>query len=161
MSLGQMSHKQIVTWTKYYLLDAMIRCPLSCQFFHLDKCHQDKCHLDKCPLDKSYLANHAAQPSLIIRNTYFLLFLLLGPSVAMQSTWSPYLCMKMNICACGVIHALWLPDRGSVECATDRGSSAVGYTVPACPGSSGHKKAWSLAIFAVHTMGSENMLEIR
>jgi len=101
MSLGQMSHKQIVTWTKYYLLDAMIRCPLSCQFFHLDKCHQDKCHLDKCPLDKSYLANHAAQPSLIIRNTYFLLFLLLGPSVAMQSTWSPYLCMKMNICACG------------------------------------------------------------
>ena len=70
MSLGQMSHKQIVTWTKYYLLDAMIRCPLSRQFFHLDKCHQDKCHLDKCPLDKSYLANHAAQPSLIIRNTY-------------------------------------------------------------------------------------------
>ena len=115
MSLGQMSHKQIVTWTKYYPLDAMIRCPLSCQFFHLDKCHQDKCHLDKCPLDKSYLANHAAQPSLIIRNTYFLLFLLLGPSVAMQSTWSPYLCMKMNICACGVTHALWLPDRGSVR----------------------------------------------
>ena len=78
MSLGQMSHKQIVTWTKYYPLDAMIRCPLSRQFFHLDKCHQDKCHLDKCPLDKSYLANHAAQPSLIIRNTYFLLFLLWG-----------------------------------------------------------------------------------
>ena len=78
MSLGQMSHKQIVTWTKYYLLDAIIRCPLSRQFFHLDKCHQDKCHLDKCPLDKSYLANHAAQPSLIIRNTYFLLFLLWG-----------------------------------------------------------------------------------
>ena len=70
MSLGQMSHKQIATWTKYYLLDAIIRCPLSRQFFHLDKCHQDKCHLDKCPLDKFYLANHAAQPSLIIRNTY-------------------------------------------------------------------------------------------
>merc|ERR1712243_356422 len=67
-------------------LDAMIRCPLSRQFFRLNKCHQDKCHLDKCPLDKSYPANHAAQPSLIIRNTYFLLFLLLGPSVAMQST---------------------------------------------------------------------------
>ena len=33
MSLGQMSHKQIVTWTKYYLLDAIIRCPLSRQFF--------------------------------------------------------------------------------------------------------------------------------
>jgi len=104
-----------LTGIYHYLLDAMIRCPLSCQFFHLDKCHQDKCHLDKCPLDKSYLANHAAQPSLIIRNTYFLLFLLLGPSVAMQSTWSPYLCMKMNICACGVTHALWLPDRGSVR----------------------------------------------
>ena len=51
-------------------LDAMIRCPLSRQFFRLNKCHQDKCHLDKCPLDKSYPANHAAQPSLIIRNTY-------------------------------------------------------------------------------------------
>ena len=73
MSLGQMSHKQIATWTKYYLLDAIIRCPLSRQFFHLNKYH-----LDKCPLDKSYLANHAAQPSLIIRNTYFLLFLLWG-----------------------------------------------------------------------------------
>ena len=54
-------------------LDAMIGCPLSRQFFHLNKYH-----LDKCPLDKSYLANHAAQPSLIIRNTYFLLFLLWG-----------------------------------------------------------------------------------
>ena len=51
-------------------LDAMIGCPLSRQFFHLNKCHQDKCHLDKCPLDKSYPTNHAAQPSLIIRNTY-------------------------------------------------------------------------------------------
>ena len=175
MSLGQMSHKQIVTWTKYYLLDAMIRCPLSRQFFHLDKCHQDKCHLDKCPLDKSYLANHAAQPSLIIRNTYFLLFLLLGPSVAMQSTWSPYLCMKMNICACGVTHALWLPDRGSVRqtvapllwgtpCLPALVASrliAPAWAADILEGSSGYKKAWSLAIFAVHTMGSENMLEIR
>ena len=43
-----------VTWTnvtktnchldKMLPLDAMIKCPLSCQFFHLDKCHQDKCH---------------------------------------------------------------------------------------------------------------------